>query len=307
MARAFYLVLISCCLVCSAYPQDDVVKSVQLDEFVISAQANGFSVEEFVTQVMDDTTFYKAFLNLKYFPHHMEGKVLVFNNKEKEKGLMYRKGRMLNEMDMVRVELQEELTSGKVKNKKGEYRYLTAEMYDDIFFPKGSQRATNRVHNTEQELVKGSKFDQHKSELKKFMFNPGSEISSVPFIGHKMALFADHMVPFYDYFIWSEKVDSLDCWVFTAKQKEGIKDNKTVIKDMSSWFDKERMAVVHREYTIRHNSLIMDFDISMKVRNTFVDGQLVPQRIDYDGLWDIPFRKAENIQFWLELDEWTVW
>lgn len=295
------------CGVC-LFAQDDVVKSVQLDQVVVSAQVEGFSVEEFIKQVKEDTTIYKAFLNLKYFPHNMEGEVLVFNKKEKEKGTMYRKGRLLNEMDIVRVELLEERTNGKVKNKKGEYRYLTAEMYDDIFFPKGSEKVSNRVHSTEQTIVKTSKFNQHKSELKKFMFNPGAEISSVPFIGDKMAIFEDDMVPYYDYFIWTANfADSIPCWVFTVKQKEGVKDGKTVIKDLTSWFDQETMCVLKREYTIQHASLIMDFDITISVTNTYVDGQVVPERIEYDGMWDIAFKKAEVIDFWLDLSDWTVW
>ncbi len=123
-----------------------------------------------------------------------------------------------------------------------------------------------------------------------------------------MAIFEDDMVPYYDYFIWAaDYTDSIPCWVFTAKQKEGIKDNKTVIKDLTSWFDQENMAVMMREYTIRHNSIILDFDIHIKVTNMYMDGQLVPKRIEYSGMWDIPFKKAEVIDFWLSLSNWEVW
>lgn len=288
--------------------QNDVVKSVQLDEVVINAQASGFSIEEFMQNVKSDSTFYKAFLNLKYFPHRMSGEVLVFNKKEKEKGQMFRVAQLLNDGGLVSVKILEERTNGKIKNKNGEFKYLTAEMYDEVFFPKTPERTSNLIHNTEQEIDRSSKFDRHKSELKKFMFNPGSEISSVPFIGDKMAIFGDDMVPYYDYFIWTANyADSIPCWVFTAKQKEGVKDGKTVIKDLTSWFDQETMSVMLREYTIRYNSMILDFDIHIKVTNTFVDGQLVPERIEYNGNWDIPFKKAEVIDFWLSLSNWEVW
>lgn len=288
--------------------QDDVVKSVQLGEVVISAQTAGFSVDEFIANVKTDTTFYKAFLNLKYFPHKMKGEVTVFNKKDKEKGQMFRTGELLNDKGLVTVNILEERTNGKIKDKKGNFNYLTAEMYDEVFFPKGSERVSNKIHSTEQQIDKSSKFDRHKSELKKFMFNPGAEISSVPLIGDKLAIFEDEMVPYYDYFIWTATyADTIPCWVFTAKQKEDVKDGKTVIKDLTSWFDQETMNVMMREYTIRYNSIIMDFDITIKVNNTYVDGQLVPTRINYDGMWDIPFKKAEVINFWLDLREWEVW
>ena len=306
--RSFLFILSGLCSSLISSAQNDVVKSVQLDEVVISAQTSGFSVEEFITNVKTDTTFYKAFLNLKYFPHKMMGEVTVFNKKEKEKGQMFRTGELLNDNGLVTVHILEERTNGKIKDKKGEFKYLTAEMYDEVFFPKGSERVSNKIHSTEQQIDKSSKFDRHKSELKKFMFNPGAEISSVPFIGNKLAIFEDDMVPYYDYFIWtSTYTDSIPCWVFTAKQKEDVKDGKTVIKDLTSWFDQETMNVMMREYTIRYNSIIMDFDITIKVTNTYVDGHLVPERIIYDGMWDIPFKKAEVISFWLDLREWEVW
>jgi len=288
--RGEWLYLVMLVIGFPTYAQNDVVKSVQLDEVVISAQASGFSVEEFMENVKADTTFYKAFLNLKYFPHKMSGEVLVFNKKEKEKGQMFRVAELLNDNGLV------------------EFKYLTAEMYDEVFFPKTPERVSNRIQITEQEIDRSSKFERHKSELKKFMFNPGSEISSVPLIGNKMAIFEDDMVPFYDYFIWTANyADTIPCWVFTAKQKEGVKDGKTVIKDITSWFDQETMSVMLREYTILYNSIILDFDIHIKVTNTFVDDQLVPERIEYNGMWDIPFKKAEVIDFWLSLSDWEVW
>ena len=288
--------------------QEDVVKSVQLGEVVISAQAEGFSTAEFIENVRSDTTFYQAFLNLKYYPHRMVGEVLVFNKKEKARGQMFRVADLVNEEGFVSVNILEERTNGKIKNKNGDFKYLTAEMYDDVFFPKGKVRVSNTIQGTEQMINTSSKFERHKSELKKFMFNPGAEISSVPLIGSKMAIFEDDMVPYYDYFIWTSNYqDSIPCWVFTAKQKDGVKDGKTVIKDLTSWFDQKTMRVMMREYTIRYNSLIMDFDITIKVTNTVEHGHLVPQRIEYDGMWDIPFKKAEVIDFWLDLSDWKVW
>ncbi|MEZ4758935.1 MAG: hypothetical protein R2810_03990 [Flavobacteriales bacterium] len=63
---------------------------------------------------------------------------------------------------------------------KGEFRYLIAEMYDDVFFPRGAYVA-DTVEHRQLDVERGSRFEKYRSELsKKFMFNPGQEIASAP-------------------------------------------------------------------------------------------------------------------------------
>jgi hypothetical protein len=286
--------------------QDDVAKSVQLDEFVISAQALGFSVERFVQQVKDDTTFYHAFLNTKYHPHKLKSALRVRDKEEQETATLYREGHLVRNGPMAELILDVESEDGRLRARDGEMRYLTAAMYDDVFFPKGPYTASNRISVREQELQRGSSLERHKSELKKFMFNPGSEISSVPFIGDKMALFDPSMVPFYDYAIWAGARNGHDCWVFSADAKKDTDEDDTVIKTMDTWFDRETMQVIAREYRLAHASLILDFDISIKVDNAVVDGELVPTYVQYDGQWDIPFKKREMVRFYLEMKDWEI-
>jgi hypothetical protein len=65
-------------------------------------------------------------------------------------------------------------------------------------------------------------------------------------------------------------------------------------------------AVMARNYRIASSSVILDFDITIKVRNTLVGDVLVPVRVDYDGDWDIPFKSREIVRFWLEYADWQV-
>ena len=37
-----------------------------------------------------------------------------------------------------------------------------------------------------------------------------------------------------------------------------------------------------------------------------IDGTLVPTLVDYDGDWDIPFKKRELVRFVLEYSRWRV-
>src|SRR5690606_41789987 len=94
-----------------------------------------------------------------------------------------------------------------------------------------------------------------------------------------------------------------------AKDSTGGKradPDATGIKQMRTWFDQETMAVIAREYRIAHASLILDFDIRIRVENALVRGELVPTWIQYEGDWDIPLHKRELVRFQLALGSWSI-
>ncbi len=278
--------------------QVEVAKVVKLDEFVVSAAIEDFDVEDFVTQVMDDTTFYKAFLNLKYYPHDIHASMMVYDKDEQQRATLERRARQfLNTNRETWVDIKYERTNGRIRKKNGEWRYLTAEMFDEVFFPTTPQKTSNRIVATEQELVSGSKLEKHKSQLKKMLFNPGAEISNVPFIGDKMAIFDPAMVPHYDYAIYLATLpDSVPCIVFSSYAKPGH-EGSTVIRNMTTYFHRDTKQVMAREYRLAYSNILFDFDITIEVHNAIRDGLILPTTIAYDGFWKVPFKKAEIIAF----------
>jgi hypothetical protein len=285
---------------------DTLLKHIQLDEVVISAQAAGFDVEAFVRQVRTDTTFHKAFLNTRYHPNRVVGDLRVRRKGERETASLYREARLHREGRKARMTIEVERTTGRVRDRKGRFQHLTVEMYDDVFFPKGSFTADNTVAHRRLEVTRGSRFEKYRSELKKFMFDPGSEIASVPFIGHKLALFDPHMAPLYDFRIWADVREGRPCWVFSAEAKPKYRDGRTVIKTMDTWFDRETGAVLARNYRIANSTIFLDFDITISVANTLLGEELVPVRVHYDGDWDIPFQARELVRFSLDYSEWEL-
>lgn len=285
---------------------DRIATKVELDEVVITAQKDGFNVEAFIQQVMDDTTFHKAFLNTRYHPHRLRSVLKVRAKDEQETATLYRTGHLHRNGDKVWLQLDTVHESGKLRHRDSTFRYLTAEMYDEVFFPKGELIADNTVASRKLELHRGSKLDKYKSELKKFMFDPGSEIASVPFIGHKLALFNEDMAPLYDFKISADERNGHQCWVFSAEAKPEFRDGRTVIKKMDTWFDHVTNNVIARSYRIAHSSMILDFDITIRVENTIIDDALVPTLVDYDGDWDIPMKKRELVRFVLNYSGWRI-
>jgi hypothetical protein len=293
--RLLFVFFICCNQV--SFSQNEVFKAIELDEVTISAALADFKVEDFVNRVKNDTTFYKAFLNLKYFPQKFNSSIVVYNKDDAEKASMTRKSNRVVENDMMWVEIIEEKTKGKIKDKKGNFNYLTADMFDEVFFNVEKEKVSNNIAQVNQELSRESKIEKHKSQLKKMMFNPGQEIGNVPLIGDKMAIFNDHMVPFYEYRISSQMYGDVDCYVFTVKSKPESTNKQTVIKELISYFDKETMNVMGREYHLAHATPLFDFDIRMKIQNFILLNQLLPKLIEYSGFWDVPFKKPEVVAF----------
>ncbi|HRH37395.1 MAG TPA: hypothetical protein PK760_03565 [Flavobacteriales bacterium] len=295
----------------AASAQEDVIKRIELGEFVVHAQSQGFDLEGFMHQVMEDTTFYHAFLNTRFFPHTVSSVLSVHNKKDLEMATLFRRGRLVRDGVYAELVLDTVSERGKLRDRQGGFRFLTAEMYDDVFFPEGKYVASNRIADRTLELDRSSRFEKYKSELKKFMFNPGQEIASVPMVGDKLDIFEPSIAKYYDYRIDSDVRGGHTCWKFTAVAKDSlnnkpVNEDRTVIKRMVTWFDMETMNVIAREYRIAHASLFLDFDISIRVDNTITDGELVPMRVDYNGDWDIPFKNREIVWFRLDYTFWKV-
>jgi hypothetical protein len=49
--------------------QDTLMPVIFLDDILISEENNGFTVEDFVGYVKNDTTFYMGFKHLRYYSH----------------------------------------------------------------------------------------------------------------------------------------------------------------------------------------------------------------------------------------------
>lgn len=292
--------------------EDDTLTNVyRLGAVVIHGRADGLDLAGFTEQVMQDTSFLHAFLNMRYWPHAVESGLTVRNKGEKERATLYRKGRLLRRGPQAELQMDSTAESGRMRTGTGAMRYLTAELYDDLFWPGGTWPADNTMAAYQRSRGGKGRIEKYKDELKQFMFNPGQEIASVPFIGDKLALFDPALAPFYVFSIGQDHRNGHPCWLFSAVAKDSLDgrrtdEDDTVIKRMRTWFDQGTMQVIAREYRIAHASMVLDFDISIQVDNTVVGGELVPTYIRYDGDWDIPMHKRELVRFWLKLGEWEV-
>ncbi|MBK8341654.1 MAG: hypothetical protein IPK99_17500 [Flavobacteriales bacterium] len=303
MCRSIAITLLLSATV-SIAQQDGILPVIVLDEFVVRAQADGFDIPTFIQLVKEDTTFHHAFLNMRVHPHRTVGTLRVRDVRERGTAEMYRDAHLVRMGAYAELIVDSAYERGKLRNAKGGHRFLTAELFEDLFFPSGQRIANSTIPD---HLVEGdatSRIERYKNELKRFMFNPGQELARVPWIGDKLALFEPRMAAFYDYKLWSNPRNGHACWVFSADAKAGSDEDDTVIKHMDTWFDQATGQVIAREYRIAHNSLLLGFDISIQADLDVEEGLLVPTHVTYDGVWDIPLQRKERVRFHLRNSAW---
>ena len=80
--KFYYLIICFSILVnYQLFAQDTLLPIVQLDDVVISEENNGFSVDDFIYYVKNDTSFYKGFKHLRYYQHSYKSKLNIYNKK----------------------------------------------------------------------------------------------------------------------------------------------------------------------------------------------------------------------------------
>lgn len=309
-SKHFFILFLQIFLFQNSFSQS-VHKVIQLDSVTIQATKRGFDVKDFVEWVQNDTTFYKAFKNLHYYPFKMTGELTVYDKSKEEKWRLQRKAtqHVLNKKRWIVID--EEKVSGKIYKKKKEHNFYTAELFDHIFFRLDTVTASNIIHDKADAENLDSKNGKYTEKLKTLMFNPGAEVSGVPLIGNKMAIFDEDMTKHYEYKILADTFnDSIPCYIFSCKArqvKEDKTDGKAVIKNLETWFDKRTLNVVARKSSLAYKSVLFDFDVKMEVKLEEINGALVPVFINYNGFWDIPFRKPEIVQFEILFSDFDIY
>jgi hypothetical protein len=292
-----YLLLFILFVAFRAHGQD-VVKVVTLEGVTIQAVEDDFDTEAFIEKVRADSTFYLAFKAMNFYPSTYMAWLKVFKKGEKERGYVNRIAQRFREGDWMWVELLEEEVEGKIQKKNGEYKYLTAETWNDVFFPESKQRVSMNITRDFEKERGQSNVEKHQQEVKQMMFNPGNEVAGIPFIGKKMGIFEEDMHEYYTYSVYTAMYqDSIQCLVFAAEAKPEFRDGKTVIKSLTTYFEQSSFEVMQREVFLEYKSLPIDFEIFIRVENHHYKDILLPKMIYYKGFFDIPFMKKEEVEF----------
>ena len=284
----------------NAYAQDTAQykgMTVNLDEVVVNAKRIGFDVNSFIRRVEEDTTFYRAFKNLRLLGFTADNDIRLFDKKRQVKASLKSETRQTMNGRCRSMQVLNEKTTGDFYTSKGNYNYYTAELYGSLFFTKGTVCVDENGESSDRS---GGTMERHKAQLKQLIFNPGKPIKGVPIVGPKVAIFDRDVMRFYDFSITATDYLGVSCYVFSATAKKDlsrINRADVVINELITYFNKDNFEIVGRKYSLSYKTWVFDFDVKMDVQMTKKNDLMVPALVTYDGSWNVPFKKRETASF----------
>ena len=264
---------------------------ITLSEIVIN---NQLDVPSFIQRVKDDTTFYKAFRNLRVIGFTALNDIRMLDKKGNVQASLRSKTRQERSNNCRSMEILDQQTTGDIYDKNGHFNYYTAQMYAGLFFTIGKVCGENNIVKGHDFSTSGlSGMEKHKEQLKMLFFNPGNKINGLPFISNKTAIFDKSMADRYDMDIDFKDYKGQACYVFTIKAKVNRKGD-VVIQEMTTWFTEKNFDIVSRNYSLSYNAGVYDFNVDMEVQMSRFGNLMVPSLLKYNGNWKAIFKKRER-------------
>ena len=264
---------------------------ITLSEIVVNNKLDVFS---FIERVKNDTTFYKAFRNLRIIGYTALNDIRMLDKNGNIEASLRSKTKQLRVGDCRKMQTLNQAVTGDMLDDKGNFNYYTAQMYAGLFFTKDSVCGENNIVKGHEFSTNGlSGLEKHKEQLKMLFFNPGKKISGLPFISNKTEIFGASMAEKYDMNIDYKEYDSVPCYVFTIKVKDNKKSD-VVIDEMTTWFNEKTFEIVARNYSLSYDAGFYDFKVDMEVQMTKIGNLLVPSVLKYNGNWKAIFKKRER-------------
>ncbi len=266
---------------------------IVLDSFIVKS---GFDTRAFIRRVQNDTTFYKAFKSLHLVPFSAVNTFTAFGKKGEVIASMHNQNKQLINKRGCRItQVTSQETTGDFLKKDGSYNYYTAELFFNLFYSDQWVCDQSDVVAGGLEMQGSSRLEKSKYELKQLMFNPGSRVRGVPFMGDRASLFEEAEAEKYNFSIRQEIFEGIDCYRFSITPKpDYIK--KVVYNELVTWFRKDDYSIVGRDYELSYNTLLYDFNVRMKVRTKQIGHKLYPVTINYDGDWHVFTKKRERMK-----------
>lgn len=258
---------------------------------------NKLNVPSFIQRIKNDSSFYKAFRTLHITGYTVLNDIRILDKKDNINASLNSKTKQIVKNGCRFMETLNQNVQGDFFTNDGQYNYYTASMYASLFFTKDTICGENNIVAGRQFSTAGKRgMDKHKEQLKILFFNPGKKITGIPFISNKTAIYDEDMADNYEMKIDMDVYNKTNCYIFYQKVKKG-KEDKVVMDEMTTWFNVENMEVVARNYKLKYDAAVYDFDVSMEVQMTTFNGQTIPYLIRYVGNWKAITKKRERAVF----------
>ncbi len=290
-----FFCLLTCTPLSAQEKNDSVVmvgnKTITLSEVVVN---NKLNIPSFIERIKNDTTFYKAFRNLRVLGFTAINDIRMNKSNGKMAAGLNSTTKQIRSNKCRYMLVMDEKVTGDMYDENRQFNYYTAQMYASLFFTKDSVCGEDNIVTGREFSTKGKTgMEKNKEQLKMLFFNPGKRISGLPFISNKTAIYEDELADKYDMSIDIDMYKDQSCYIFTQKVKPGSK-GEVVVDEMTTWFNDQTFEVVARNYSLSYSAGVYDFKVQMEVVMTKYGGYLVPSLIRYVGNWKAIFKKRER-------------
>jgi len=266
---------------------------------------NKLDVPAFIKKIEQDSSFHKAFKNLRILGYTAFNDIRMLNKKGKVQASLNSKTKQIVAGGCRTMDVLKETVFGDIYDKNGDFNYYTANMYASLFFTKGKVCGeSNIVAGTQLDASDKGGLEKRKEQLKILFFNPGRRITGIPFISNKTAIYDDDMADKYDMAIDLDLYNSTYCYIFTQTVKPNKKSD-VVVDKMITWFNQETMEVVARKYSLKYDAGIYDLEVDMEVQMKRFQNLTVPALIRYTGNWKVVSKKRERGIFTATLHDFS--
>lgn len=274
---------------------DSIFKSgktaITLSEVVVN---NKLNVPAFINRIKNDTSFYKAFRNLRVLGFTAINDIRMNDGEGKMKAGLRSTTKQLRSKNCRTMQTLDEQVTGDMYDEYREFNYYTAKLYASLFFTKDSVCGEDNIVTGREFSTAGKTgMEKNKEQLKMLFFNPGKKINGLPFISNKTAIYDDDMADRYTMNIDFDLFKNQPCYIFTQKVKPENRSN-VVVDEMTTWFNEQNFDVVARTYTLSYKAGVYDFNVQMEVEITRFGEYLVPSLIRYVGNWKAIFKPRER-------------
>ena len=264
----------------------------------VAVVRSNLNVPSFIKYVQADTSFYKAFKNLKILNFSATNDIRMQDKNSVTLATLHSTTKQVRTANCRSTIIEQEATTGNFYTKQKKYNYTTAEMYAGLLFaiPKKCDE-TNIVGDGKVPTQGLSGMQRHEQQLKMLFFNPGRRIDGIPLMGNKTALFDADLSKYYNNLINYELYQNKYCYKYTIIARDSLtkaERSNIVIDEMTTWFDATTLQIMGRNYTLSFNAGVYDFKVTMQVEMTTYNNLTVPSLIRYKGNWDVAFKKRER-------------
>lgn len=303
----YYWLLLSLCIPCISIAQVQhkvtVYNATEKDSITIDLEgttvyaSDQLDVASIIHIIQTDTTFYKAFKNLRFSNYNADNYLRVFDKKGQKTIATYQSETKHIYRDRCRWmhTLEENYTPSYYKKNRVP-KYYTSALYENLFLT--FDTVCNEQNKLDQSYLNpsGSIIERNEAQLKQLLFSPGRKIRGIPFMGKSAAIFDKEIAALYTFSIKKESKNGVTCFLFEATPLPQHK-SKVVYQQFKTWFDVNDYSMVAREYVLQYQTSVYDFNVVMKVNLTKKDNKLLPSFISYNGNWRVATRGREIVTF----------